>query len=71
MEVSGTYEDVSSHWMISGVFDHTGEVIARAKERGTIAVVDVDLNRRTQWISLGDFKAELPRHRPVVPARLK
>ncbi|MBL9115447.1 MAG: carbon-nitrogen hydrolase family protein [Verrucomicrobiaceae bacterium] len=62
--VSSTYTEASQKWMISGIFDHFGDVLARAEEWGTLAIAEVDLNKPARWNSLGNFRAQIPSHRP-------
>ena len=63
--VSSTYTRPEDNWMISAVYGHDGRPLAQAKEWGDVVVTEVDLNKRLHWTSLGDFKAELSRHRPA------
>ena len=62
--VSSTYEDITRNWMLTAVYDHEGKTLSHAEKWGTVIVSEVDLNKRLHWASLGDFKAEIPRHRP-------
>jgi predicted amidohydrolase len=57
----------NDRWGISGVISPEGKIIARAPAEGTVAVVEVDLNKPWNWPWLGNWKETIPRLRPVIP----
>lgn len=65
--VSSTYEDVSSNWGYTAVWDRAGRPAAQAKDWGAVAVAEVDLGEPTIWRSLGHFARKIRRHVPIIP----
>lgn len=63
--VSSTYTKSTDNWIRSAVYGLDGTALAAAEEFGTVAIAEVDLNKPHHWHSLGDFKAQLPAHRPI------
>jgi hypothetical protein len=55
--------------MITAVYGRDGQVLTSAEKFGEVVITEVDLNRPLHWTSLGDFKAQLNSHRPVVNGR--
>jgi len=50
--------------MITGIFGRDGRILARAEQQGDVVIAEVELGRPAVWHSLGDFRAEVLRHRP-------
>lgn len=63
---SSTYTSADQNWIRTAIYDRQGRALSAAEEFGTLAVTEVDLNQPLHWQSLGDFKAQLPAHRPVI-----
>lgn len=68
--VSSTFMDAKSDWMISAVFDRSGNPVAKTDQWGTVAVAEVDLSLPSVGpYNLGDFRSMVQRHRPPPPEK--
>ena len=56
--------------MITAIYGRDGRVVAKAKDWGDLVITEVDLGQPSLWHSLGDFHAEILRHRPPVRAEV-
>jgi predicted amidohydrolase len=63
--VSSTYTPADGGWIRSAVYGHSGAELVAADKFGTVVTAEVDLNKPMNWNSLGDFRGQLLRHRPV------
>ncbi len=62
--VTSTYMAPADRWMRTGIFDHRGDLIATTSTEGTLALAEVDLEKKDVWPWLGHFRARIPRDRP-------
>lgn len=49
------------------MWNRAGLPLVQAKDWGSVVVAEVDMSDITRWRSLGDFRAKLPRHVPMIP----
>jgi len=58
-------EGGGGHGLECGVFGYDGSLLGKATDpKGSVCVVEVDLNQRQYWNWLGNLKNEIPRTRP-------
>lgn len=64
--VTSTYS-VNDDWMQTGVWDLSGEMLARATEKDSVVVAEVDLSEQYFWrANMGEFKGRLRHERPAI-----